>query len=138
MTTTVKLESGVCFRALTSNGHTVYMDGPPESGGENRGGRPLEMLLVGLGGCTGYDVVTILRKSRQQLANLEIVIDAERAAEIPRVYTKIHLLYRFYGKDLDPAKIERAITLSTEKYCSATIMLGQVATVTHSYEILDQ
>ena len=137
MTTIVTLKSGVCFEATTSTGHTVIMDGPSDSGGENQGGRPLEMLLVGMGGCTAYDVVTMLRKSRQNLENLEISIEAERAENPPRVYTSIHLHYKFFGRELNKTRVERAISSSTEKYCSATIMLAQVADVTHSYEIIN-
>ncbi len=132
----VKLRSDVCFEATTGTGHTVIMDGPEESGGKNQGSRPMEMLLVGMGGCTAYDVVTILRKGRQELDNCVLEIDSKRADEPPKVFTKIHLHYKLTGKDLQAAKVERAINLSTEKYCSATIMLAKTAEVTHSYEII--
>ncbi len=132
----VSLRSGVCFEAVTGTGHTIIMDGPEESGGKNQGGRPMEMLLIGMGGCTAYDVVTILRKARQQLDDCVIDITSERADEPPKVFTKIHLHYKLTGKDIQTAKVERAINLSTEKYCSATIMLAKTADVTHSYEII--
>jgi len=132
----IKLRSDVCFEGTTGSGHQVVMDGPEESGGKDQGGRPMEMLLIGMGGCTAYDVVTILRKARQQLDECVVEIDSERADEPPKIFTKIHLHYKLLGKDLEAKKVERAINLSTEKYCSATIMLAKTASVTHSYEIL--
>ena len=97
----------------------------------------MEMLLLGMGGCTGYDVVSILRKSRQPLQHCEVTVEAQRAEEVPKVFTRIHVHYRLVGNGLDRAAVERAIHLSTEKYCSATIMLGKVADITHDYEISD-
>ena len=135
MKATVKLRSDVCFEGTTGTGHQVIMDGPEESGGKNQGGRPMEMLLIGMGGCTAYDVVTILRKSRQNIEGCMVEIDSQRASEPPKVFTKIHLHFKLQGKDLETAKIERAINLSTEKYCSATIMLAKTAEVTHTYEV---
>ena len=132
----ITLLSDVCFEGKTGTGHTVVMDGPEESGGKNQGGRPMEMLLIGMGGCTAYDVVTILRKARQELEDCIVEIDSQRADESPKVFTKIHLHYKLTGKDLQASKVERAINLSTEKYCSATIMLAKSAEVTHSYEII--
>lgn len=132
----IKLRSDVCFEGTTETGHKVIMDGPEESGGKNQGGRPMEMLLIGMGGCTAYDVVTILRKGRQELDDCVVDIDSQRADEPPKVFTKIHLHYKLSGKDLQASKVERAINLSTEKYCSATIMLAKTAEVTHSYEII--
>ena len=132
----IKLKSGVCFEATTGTGHKIVMDGPQESGGQNQGGRPMEMLLVGMGGCTAYDVVTMLRKGRQDIRQCLVEIDSERATEPPKVFTKIHLHYKLEGSNLQANKIERAINLSTEKYCSATIMLAKTATVSHSYEII--
>ena len=132
----IKLRSGVCFEGTTGTGHQVTMDGPEESGGKNQGGRPMEMLLIGMGGCTAYDVVTILRKARQELDDCVVEIDSQRAGEPPKVFTKIHLHFKISGKNLQASKIERAIKLSTEKYCSATIMLAKTAEVTHSYEII--
>ena len=136
MKTIVNLKSDVCFQATTGTGHEIIMDGPQEAGGKNQGGRPMEMLLVGMGGCTAYDVVTMLRKGRQDIRHCSIEIDSERADEAPKVFIKIHLHYKFEGENLQASKIERAINLSTEKYCSATIMLAKTAVVTHSYEIL--
>ena len=136
MKTIVKLNSDVCFQATTGTGHEILLDGPEESGGKNQGARPMEMLLVGMGGCTAYDVVTMLRKGRQDVQDCCVEIEAERADEVPKVFTAIHLHYKFQGNDLSTNKIERAINLSTEKYCSATIMLAKTAVVTHSYEIL--
>ena len=136
MRAVVKLKSDVCFQATTGTGHEIIMDGPPEAGGKNQGGRPMEMLLVGMGGCTAYDVVTMLRKGRQDVRDCCVEIDAERAGETPKVFIKIHLHYKFEGNDLSANKVERAINLSTEKYCSATIMLAKTAVVTHSYEFL--
>ena len=132
----VKLKSDVCFEATTGSGHKVIMDGPEESGGKNQGGRPMEMLLIGMGGCTAYDVVTMLRKGRQVLTQCSIEIESERADTPPKVFTMIHLHYKLKGENLQANKIERAINLSTEKYCSATIMLAKSAKITHSYEIL--
>lgn len=136
MKAVVNLKSDVCFEGITGTGHKVIMDGPEESGGKNQGGRPMEMLLIGMGGCTAYDVVTMLRKGRQILHQCSVEIESERASEPPKVFTRIHLHYRLRGESLQANKIERAINLSTEKYCSATIMLAKTAKVTHSYEIL--
>ena len=136
MKSVVNLKSGVCFEAVTGTGHTIVLDGPEQAGGSNQGARPMEMLLVGMGGCTAYDVVTMLRKGRQDVQQCSVEIDSERADQPPKVFTKIHLHYKLKGDNLKPNKIERAINLSTEKYCSATIMLAKTATVTHSYEIL--
>jgi len=112
------------------------MDGPEEAGGQNRGMRPMEALLISMGGCTSYDVVTILKKSRQAINHCEAVITAERADSIPKVFTKIHIHFVLSGEALDPITIERAITLSAEKYCSASIMLGKSVVITHDYEII--
>jgi putative redox protein len=111
------------------------MDGPPEAGGKNLGARPMEMLLMGLGGCSAYDVVTILRKSRQNVTDLAVKIEAKRAETDPKVFTSIHLLFKVTGRDLKNTIVERAISLSAEKYCSASIMLGKSANITHAYEI---
>ena len=137
MKAVVKLISDVCFEATTGTGHKIIMDGPEQSGGKNQGGRPMEMLLIGMGGCTAYDVVTILRKGRQLIDNCEVEISSKRADVPPKVFTQIHLHYKLKGQHLQAAKIERAINLSTMKYCSATIMLAKTAEVTHSYEILE-
>ena len=112
------------------------MDGPPEIGGENLGVRPMEMLLLGVAGCTMIDVVTTLKKMRQDLTNCETKLSAERAIEHPKVFTDIHIQFIVKGQDLDPKKVEKAIILSAEKYCSASIMLGKTASITHDFEIV--
>lgn len=121
----------------TESSHAVIMDGSPEIGGRNLGMRPMEMLLVGMGGCSSIDVVTILKKSRQVITNCVAEITAERADEIPKVFTKIHVHYVVTGKGLNPVQVERAVNLSAEKYCSASIMLGKAATITHDFEVVE-
>ncbi len=125
------------FLGESGSGHTVLMDGPPEGGGENLGIRPMEMLLVGMGGCTAYDVIHILRKGRHDVRGCELRLDAERADTDPKVFTKIHIHYVVKGKNLSEAVVRRAIDLSAEKYCSASIMLGKSAEITHDYEIVE-
>lgn len=125
------------FAADSGSGHTVQMDGPQQSGGEDRGPRPMEMLLMGLGGCSSYDVVSILRKGRQDITDCVATIHAERADEIPSVFTRIHLHFIVTGKNLATDKVSRAIELSAEKYCSASIMLAKTAEITHDFEIID-
>jgi putative redox protein len=134
----VKLVDGMMFVGESGSGHAVVMDGAPEYGGRNLGIRPMEMLLIGLGGCTAFDVVQILRKGREQVSDCEVEVIAERAETDPKVFTKIHIEYRIAGKDLAPAKVERAIQLSKEKYCSASIMLGAVAEITHTWTAQDE
>ena len=131
----IKWIEGAAFVGETESGHAVVMDGPPDGGGRNLGPRPMEMLLLGTGGCTSYDVVAILKKQRQQVTDCVAEIDAERAATDPKVFTKIHIHFVVKGKDLKPESVERAIKLSAEKYCSASIMLGQMAKITHDFEI---
>jgi len=133
----VKWVEDVTFVGEADSGHAVVMDGPPESGGKNRGMRPMEMLLVGMGGCTAFDVVVILKKARQAVTDCEVVLEAERAAEPPKVFTRIHVHYRVRGAGLSDAQVKRAVDLSTQKYCSASIMLGKTAELTHDYEILE-
>ena len=118
------------------SGHSITMDGPPEIGGDNLGVRPMEMLLLGVAGCTMIDVVTTLKKMRQELTHCETKLSAERADEHPKVFTDIHIQFIVKGQDLDPKKVEKAITLSAEKYCSASIMLGKTASITHDFEIV--
>jgi putative redox protein len=134
----IKLVDGMMFVGESGSGHAVVMDGAPEYGGRNLGIRPMEMLLIGLGGCTAFDVVQILRKGREQVSDCEVEVTAERAEADPKVFTKIHVDYRVRGRDLAPAKVERAIQLSKEKYCSASIMLGAVAEITHSWTAVDE
>ncbi|MGO9445941.1 MAG: OsmC family protein [Thiobacillaceae bacterium] len=131
----IKLIEGVSFAGQSESGHTVVMDGPPDGGGKNLGVRPMEMLLLGMGGCTSYDVVQILRKSRQQLTDCVAEIEAVRADTDPKVFTRIHVHFIVTGTALEQKKVEMAIKLSAEKYCSASIMLGQVAQITHDFEI---
>ncbi len=137
MKTRVKWLDNMSFVGESGSGHSVVMDGPPEFGGRNLGVRPMEMLLLGLGGCASFDVVSMLKKGKQDLADCEVEITAERAAEEPKVFTKIHLHFVISGNDLSDKRVSRAIELSAEKYCSASIMLGKTAEVTHDYEITD-
>ena len=129
--------SGMSFLAQTGSGHLVNMDGAPDGGGHNLAARPMEMVLLGTGGCTAYDVVLILKKAREDVRGCEVTLKAERAESGPKVFTKIHFHFTVTGKDLKPAGVERAINLSHEKYCSASIMLGKTAEITHSFEIVE-
>ncbi|TCR66667.1 OsmC family protein [Bosea sp. BK604] len=129
---------GMAFMGEAGSGHAVMMDGAPEYGGRNIGIRPMEMLLIGLAGCTGFDVVSILKKSREQVTGCEVEVEAERATEDPKVFTKIHLSYRVTGRGLSHAKAERAVTLSKEKYCSASIMLGATAEMSYTLDVVDE
>ena len=133
----IKWLDHMSFVGESGSGHSVVMDGAPDAGGRNLGVRPLEMLLLGLGGCTTFDVVSILRKSRQQLVDCEVEIEAERADDIPKVFTKIHLHFIVSGSDLDQGKVAKAIDLSADKYCSASRMLEKTAAITHDFEIVN-
>lgn len=133
----IKWVENVAFLGETGSGHAVLMDGAPEGGGRNLGPRPMEMLLIGAGGCTAYDVVHILKKSRAQITDCVAEITAERADEDPKVFTKIHFHFTVTGKNLKPEQVERAIALSAEKYCSASIMLGKTAAMTHDFEVVE-
>ncbi len=115
----------------------MVMDGPPDHGGRDLAVRPMEMLLLGMGGCSAFDVVHILTRSRQPVTGCEVDIDAERAATEPKVFTRIHMHFRVTGMSLPASQVERAVRLSAEKYCSASIMLGKVADITHTFEVLD-
>jgi len=137
MNISVNWVDGLLMVGKSDSGHTITMDGPPESGGENLGVRPMEMLLLGVAGCTMIDVETTLKKMRQDLSHLETKINAERATDHPKVFTDIHIQFVVKGKDLDPKKVDKAITLSAEKYCSASIMLGETATITHDFEVVE-
>jgi putative redox protein len=132
----IKWVEQVTFVGETGSGHAVVMDGAPESGGRNLGPRPMEMLLLGAGGCTSFDVIHILKKGRQQVSNCEVDIEAERAAEDPKVFTRIHMHFIVSGRELKTELVERAIKLSAEKYCSASIMLGKTAEITHDFEVI--
>ncbi|AWM86392.1 OsmC family protein [Microvirga sp. 17 mud 1-3] len=134
----VKWVDGMAFVGESGSGHAIVMDGAPEYGGRNLGIRPMEMLLIGLGGCTAFDVVQILRRGREQVTDCIVEVEAERAETDPKVFTKIHVIYRVKGRNLAPAKVERAISLSKEKYCSASIMLGAVAEITHEWSVVDE
>jgi putative redox protein len=120
------------------SGHGIIMDGPPDHGGRNLGVRPMEMLLLGMGGCTEFDVLSILRKSRQQVTGCVVELEAKRSEGDPKVFTEIHAHFIVSGRDLSEKHVARAISLSAEKYCSASIMLGATAKITHDYEIRDE
>jgi putative redox protein len=130
-------EKGMAFAARTGSGHFTVMDGAPEGGGNNLAPRPMELVLAGTGGCTAYDVVMILKKSRQDVSGCEVSLKADRADSDPKVFTRIHLHFTVKGKGLKAEAVERAINLSAEKYCSASIMLGKTAAITHDWEIVD-
>ena len=133
----VSWHDGMSFIAETGSGHLIAMDGAPESGGRNLAPRPMEMVLAGTGGCTSFDVVMILKRGRQEVTGCEVDIRAERADADPKVFTKINMHFVVTGKDLKPDAVERAIKLSAEKYCSASIMLGKTAEITHGWEIVE-
>lgn len=133
-----KWVEGMAFLGEAGSGHAVVMDGAPEYGGRNIGIRPMEMLLIGLAGCTGFDVVQILKKGREAVTGCEVEVEAERATEDPKVFTKINIAYRVSGRGLLRAKAERAVTLSKEKYCSASIMLGATAEMSTSLVVIDE
>ena len=133
----IKWIEDVKFIAEADSGHAIVLDGPPDLGGMNRGVRPMEMILMGLGGCTAFDVVSILKKSRQPVENCEVVLSAERSESIPKVFTSIHIQFLVYGKGLQEKQVKRAVELSAEKYCSASIMLGKVVAISHDYKILE-
>ena len=137
MNISVNWVDGLLMVGKSDSGHTITMDGPTESGGENLGVRPMEMLLLGVAGCTMIDVVTTLKKMRQDLSHLETKINAERATDHPKVFTDIHIQFILKGQNLDEKKVDKAITLSAEKYCSASIMLGETASITHDFEVIE-
>ena len=128
---------GMSFLAETGSNHLVTMDGAPDAGGRNLAPRPMEMLLAGTGGCTAFDVVMILKKGRHAITGCEVSLEAERAESEPRVFTRIHFHFRVRGKQLKPDAVARAIELSKDKYCSASIMLGKTAAITHDFEIVE-
>jgi putative redox protein len=133
-----KWVEGMAFMGEAGSGHAVIMDGAPDYGGRNIGIRPMEMLLIGLAGCTGFDVVQILKKGREAVTGCEVEVEAQRASEDPKVFTRIHIAYRVSGRGLSQAKAERAVTLSKEKYCSASIMLGATAEMSTSLTVVDE
>ena len=128
----------VHFTAVADSGHQIPLDGPPDAGGENRGSRPMELVLMGLGGCTSYDVVNILTKSRQQVVDCVTELSADRAEAVPQVFERIHIHFIISGRNLDEKKVARAVSLSADKYCSASIMLERAGVqISHDYEIID-
>jgi putative redox protein len=133
----VKWVEGTSFVGETGSGHALVIDGAPEHGGRNLGARPMELVLTGAVACTAFDVVLILRKARQPIADCVVEAEAERAETEPRVFTKIHLKYVVAGRGLDPRQVERAVKLSKDKYCSATQMLGKTAAITYEIAIVD-
>lgn len=132
----IKWVDGAMFVGESGSGHAVIMDGPADGGGRNLGIRPMEMLLLGTGGCSSYDVIHILKKGRHGVTDCVCEIEAERADEVPSVFTKIHLHFVVTGYDLKESVVKRAVELSAEKYCSASIMLSKTAEITHDYEIV--
>jgi putative redox protein len=132
----IKWIEGVAFLAESGSGHAAAIDGAPEAGGRNLGMRPMEMVLAGAAACTAFDVVAILRKARQPIADCVVEAEAERAPVEPKVFTRIHLRYRVAGKDLDMHHVERAVKLSKDKYCSATLMLAKTAEITYEIELV--
>jgi len=131
----VKWVENAAFLAESESGHSLVMDGAADYGGRNIGPRPMELLLMGMGGCTAFDVVLILKKSRQAVVDCVVELDATRAEDDPKVFTAIHVHFIVRGNDLSEKHVARAVELSAEKYCSASIMLGKTATITHDYEI---
>jgi putative redox protein len=135
----VKWVDGAAFVGESGSGHAVVLDGPPDHGGRNIGMRPMEMLLIGVGGCSSIDVIGILQKARQNVIDCEVKLEAERADAVPAVFTKIHMHFVVTGRDLKESHVKRAVDLSAEKYCSASIMLGKAGVeITHSYEIIER
>ena len=134
---TVDLLGNMAFRAITETGHEVVMDAAPEVGGSDTGPRPMELLLVGLGGCTGMDVISMLRKMRQDVTDYQIQISGERATEHPKVFTSIHVAHVVRGRGLNPESVRRAVELSATRYCSAAAMLGRAAHIEERYRVID-
>ena len=134
----VKWVEQVSFLGESESGHAVLMDGAPAAGGRNLGLRPMEMLLLGTGGCTSFDVIAILKKSRQAVTDCYVELEAERAETDPKIFTKIHMHFVVKGKDIKPEVVGKAIKLSAEKYCSASIMLGAMAVMSHDFEVIQE
>ena len=138
MQTSIHWLENVSFEAKSESGHSVIMDGSPEYGGENRGARPMELILMGLGGCASFDIVTILKKSRQNVTDVECFVKADRADTIPSVFTKIHLHFVVKGHSVKEKQVSKAVELSAEKYCSASKMLSDGGVeITHDFEIIE-
>ncbi len=134
----IKWVQDATFLGESGSGHAVVMDGPPDAGGRNLGPRPMEMLLMGMGGCTAFDVVMILKKARQAVSDCVVELSAERAETAPKVFTHIHVHFIVKGKDMKEAQVKRAVELSAEKYCSASIMLSKAVEISHDYEIIEE
>ncbi|MHB8743986.1 MAG: OsmC family protein [Sulfuricaulis sp.] len=137
MKASIKWTGNVSFTGTADSGHTIVMDGAPASGGQNLGARPMELVLIGMGGCTSFDVVAILQKSRQQISGCVAEVEAQRAASDPKVFTQINVHFVVSGKNLDAKKVQHAIELSATKYCSASIMLAKTAKITHDFELVE-
>ena len=137
MNISVKWIDGMLMVGKSDSGHAVVMDGPPEIGGENLGVRPMEMLLLGMAGCTMIDVVSTLKKMREDVVDCQTQVSADRSEEYPKVFTNINVHFILKGKQLNPPKVDKAIKLSAEKYCSASIMIGKTAVITHDFEIIE-
>ncbi len=138
MSATVKWVDGAMFLGESGSGHSVVMDGPEDHGGRNMGVRPMEMLLLGLGGCSSFDVMSILQKARQQVTDCRVEIEAERADAVPSVFTRMHLKFIVTGSGLKEKQVARAVELSATKYCSASIMMEAAGVeITHSYEMVE-
>jgi len=133
----IKWIDGVSFEATSGSGHRLILDGAPEHGGQNAGIRPMEAVLIGVGACSGFDVVSILKKARQQVSDCVVELEAERAESPPKVFTRIRMRFVVSGTDLKPAAVQRAVDLSAEKYCSATAMLRPTVDIRHEVEIVD-
>lgn len=133
----LRWEGGAAFTARSGSGHELRLDGPPEHGGENSGLRPMEALLLGLGGCAAFDIVHILQRARQDVQGCDLRLSAERAEEVPAVFTRIQMRFQLRGRELSEAQVERAVRMSAEKYCSASIMLQRAGVeIRHDWEIL--
>jgi len=137
MECTVRWHEGMSFIAETGSGHLVAMDGAPDAGGRNLAPRPMELLLAGTGGCTAFDIVLILKRGRHDVGGCEVKLQAERAETDPKVFTRINMHFVVTGRNLKPEAVERAVKLSAEKYCSASLMLGKTAAISHSFEVVD-
>jgi len=137
MNISVKWIDGMLMVGKSDSGHAIVMDGPPEIGGENLGVRPMEMLLLGMAGCTMIDVVSTLKKMREDIVDCQTQVSADRAEEYPKVFTNIHVHFVLKGNQLNPSNVDKSIKLSAEKYCSASIMIGKTAIITHDYKIIE-
>lgn len=137
MNVRVKWLDHMSFVGESGSGHSVVMDGAPEDGGRNLGVRPMEMVLLGLGGCATFDVVLILKRARQKVEDCQVLIEAERAGEIPKVFTKINIVFQVKGTNLSEKQVAKAVSMSADKYCSVSKMLEHTAEITHSYEIIE-